>query len=111
MSERYSRNPAQANWNDSVMSEDQRPLADEDDRHSNEAEPPSGFAAWLRPPFRRQGGISELQFLPIYLAAGMVCFLLLWTVARYLLPPGASRLWGQLFGEVIFAVAAIAPAI
>ena len=94
-----------------MNNEEQHPLADEDHSHTNEAEPPAGFAAWLRPPFRQQGGISELQFLPIYLAAGMVCFLLLWTVARYLLPPGASRLWGQLLGEVVFAAAAIAPAV
>ncbi len=70
----------------------------------------SRFRSWLRPPFRNHGGLSALQFIPIYIAGGLALFVLLWTVAGYLLPPGAFKLWGQLLVEAVFAVSAVVPA-
>jgi CAAX protease family protein len=55
--------------------------------------------------------IAALQFVPAYLVAGAVLFFFLWMVASFLLPPGASRLWGELLGHAIFAVSAFVPAI
>src|ERR1044071_8115920 len=75
------------------------------------APPASGFRSWFRPPFKNQGGLSSLQFIPLYVAGGIILFLVLWTITSFLLPPGLPKLWGELFAEIVFAVSAIAPAL
>jgi membrane protease YdiL (CAAX protease family) len=70
-----------------------------------------GFRSWFRPPFRNQGGLSALQFIPLYLFVGVILFLLISTVLSYILPPGFNKLWGQLLAEAALAISAIAPAV
>src|SRR6266404_5099114 len=89
---------------------EQLPSPDEHDLPGGQVASTSGLRSWFRPPFRNQGGLSALQFIPFYAAVGIILFLLLWTLVSYLLPPGVSRLWGELLGEAVFAVSAIAPA-
>jgi uncharacterized protein len=89
-------------------------------RKMTEAQPPPeasrasetqpGFPAWLRTRLKQSGGISRLQFLPLYYAAGILLYFLLQTAAAFLLPPAAPRLWGALLVEIIFAAAALVPA-
>lgn len=67
--------------------------------------------SWLRGPFGGGTGLKSLQFVPAYVAGGILIFVVLWAVAGLLLPPDAPRLWGQLLAEGIFAIAAIAPAL
>src|SRR5260370_11425319 len=86
------------------------PNAHELAERRDEPAPPPRFNTFL-PRFKSRGGIAALQCLPFYLAGGTVLFLLLWIVASYLLPPRFPRLWGDLIGRAIFAVAAIAPAV
>lgn len=73
--------------------------------------PATGIRSWLRPPFPNRGGLSSLQFIPLYLAAGMILFLALWTVVSFIIPDNLPRLWSDLLGEIVFAVSAIAPAL
>lgn len=70
---------------------------------------PAGWQSWWH---RSPGGarLKSLRFVPAYLAGGALIFGVLWTVAGLLLPPGTPRLWGDLLGRGIFAIAAIAPA-
>lgn len=70
----------------------------------------AGSPSPLRRQFAPSGQAHPLQFVPIYFVAGIIIFFVLWAVAGFLLPPEAPKLWGQLLGEVVFAVAAIAPA-
>jgi len=86
------------------------PNAHELDERRDEPAPTPRFNTFL-PWFKSRGGIAALQFLPFYLAGGIVLFLFLWIVTSYLLPPRFPRLWGDLIGRAIFAVAAIAPAV
>src|SRR5260370_34538110 len=86
------------------------PNAHELDERRDEPAPTPRFNTFL-PRFKSRGGIAALQLLPFYLAGGTVLFLLLWIVASYLLPPRFPRLWGDLIGPAIFAVAAIAPSV
>lgn len=71
----------------------------------------SGFRSWFRPPFKNQGGLSSLQFIPLYVVGGIILFLVLWTFVSYLIPAGLPKLWGELFAEIVFAICAIAPAL
>ena len=73
--------------------------------------PATGSRSWLRPPFPNRGGLSSLQFIPLYLAGGMILFLALWTVISFIIPDSLPRLWSDLLGEIVFAVSAIAPAL
>ncbi|MBV9180305.1 MAG: CPBP family intramembrane metalloprotease [Acidobacteria bacterium] len=51
-----------------------------------------------------------MQFAPLYICAGGLLLLLLWTVIGLLLPPGTSKLWGQLLAYGLFTISAITPA-
>jgi membrane protease YdiL (CAAX protease family) len=106
MSERDSRNPYCA----AIGMMEQLSTPDEHGKPGASAASTSGFRSWFRPPFRNQGGLSALQFIPFYAAVGIILFFLLWTLVSYLLPPGVSKLWGELLAEAVFAVSAIAPA-
>jgi uncharacterized protein len=72
---------------------------------------PRKWQSGWRSPFRGGTGLKSLQFVPAYIAGGILIFVVLWAVAGLLLPPDAPRLWGQLLAEGIFAAAAIAPAL
>ena len=74
---------------------------------------PAKWQSWRREPSRRGTGLNVLLlvlFVLAYVFVGALIFLVLWAVAGLLLPPEASRLWGQLLAEGILAIAAIAPA-
>ncbi len=62
------------------------PNAHELDERRDEPAPTPRFNTFL-PWFKSRGGIPALQFLPFYLAGGIVLFLFLWIVTSYLLPP------------------------
>jgi len=72
---------------------------------------PPKWQSWLRESFRGGSGLKSLRFVPAYIIGGGLIFVILWAVAEQWLPPGASRLWGQLLAEGIWAIAAIAPAL
>jgi membrane protease YdiL (CAAX protease family) len=88
----------------------QRRMNDELQQASAEVTRSPGFRAWFRPPFKNRGGLSSLQFMPLYLFAGIVLFLVISIGAGYLLPARFPRLWGEFFAEVALAAAAILPA-
>jgi len=105
MTQRHSRNLAQQ-----TMTEELHPTPDGNSDHKDEPAYLLKLRDWFSPSGKDHSGIASLRFLPIYFVSGMILFLLLWTVAGYLIPPGASKLWGALLTEAIFAVSAIAPA-
>jgi membrane protease YdiL (CAAX protease family) len=71
----------------------------------------SKLQSWFDGRFPGSAGLKSLLCVLAYIAGGVLILFVLWTVAGYLLPPDAPRLWGRLLAEGILAVAAIAPAL
>jgi uncharacterized protein len=69
------------------------------------------FRAWLRPSTTDREGLAALRFLPVYFAAGVVLFFLLWSLTSSLVPAKTPRLWQQMLAEAILMVSAIGPAV
>ncbi len=69
----------------------------------------TGLVASLRTRLKNPEALLSLCFLAVYVVIGIVLFLLLWTVAGYLLPASTPRIWENLIGRAVFAVAAIVP--
>jgi|SRR6266498_1498879 len=106
MTQRHSRNLAQEK-----MTEELHPTPEGKSQPEDESGTLAKLRDWLSPAGQDPSGIASLRFLPIYFVSAMILFLLLWTVAEYLIPPSAPKLWGALLAEAIFAVSVIAPAL
>ncbi|MBV9625324.1 MAG: CPBP family intramembrane metalloprotease [Acidobacteria bacterium] len=60
---------------------------------------------------KHRPGLGALRFLPVYFAAAILFFFLLWTIVSSLVPPQMPTLWQQALAEAIMLAAAIAPAL
>ena len=100
----YSRNCANTGMSQSASS------TGSVERPPQSSSEDTSLGSRLRRQFTPSGHAHPLQFVPIYFVAAIVIFFVLWAVAGFLLPPEAPKLWGQLLGEAVFAVAAISPA-